>query len=129
MDKGRGFKDTMKRKLLRLQYYLVVMNLHLKNYRSLEKFKVSCYLVLYYLCKIAGGYVLQFGWNTIISNTLSVSEISIWQAFGFYVLLRYLFSVRKPDFKRVEDLYFFVNSQVRSLLFTVVVLWVLSWVL
>ena len=119
----------MKRKLLRLHYYLAVMKLSLKNYYSSEKFKAIYYLFMYYLCKIAGVFVLLFGWNTLVSTTLSVSEISIWQAVSFYVLLRYLFSVREPDFKTVEDFYFFVNSQARSLLFTVVAIWVLSWVL
>lgn len=129
MDKVEGFKTIMKRKLLRLQYYLAVMKLSLKNCHSSEKFKAIYYLVMYYLCKIAGVFVLLFGWNTLVSTTLPVSEISIWQAVGFYVLLRYLSPVREPDFKTVEGFYFFVKSQVRILLFTIVVLWVLSWVL
>ncbi|WP_373110287.1 hypothetical protein [Streptococcus anginosus] len=48
---------------------------------------------------IVSPFLVQYGWNEIITTIIPVSKISIWQALGLYALLTFIF----PDFSNKKE--------------------------
>lgn len=48
---------------------------------------------------IVSPFLVQYGWNEIITTIIPVSKISIWQALGLDALLTFIF----PDFSNKKE--------------------------
>ena len=61
---------------------------------------------------VASPFVVQYGWNEIITTIIPVGKITVWQAFGMDMLLSFIFPVSYKEwyFKNYYMCIFYLAS-------------------
>ena len=60
---------------------------------------------------VASPFVVQYGWNEIITTIVPVGRITVWQAFGMDVLLSFIFPVLSSKKRILRGLFICCKKQ------------------
>ena len=75
---------------------------------------------------VASPFVVQYGWNEIITTIVPVGRITIWQAFGMDVLLSFIFPVLSSKKESYEDYSYAVKSSISKIITCAFFIWIAS---
>ncbi|EFU63410.1 hypothetical protein [Streptococcus oralis] len=75
---------------------------------------------------VASPFVVQYGWNEIITTIVPVGRITVWQAFGMDVLLSFIFPVLSSKKESYEDYSYAVKSSISKIITCAFFIWIAS---
>lgn len=75
---------------------------------------------------VASPFVVQYGWNEIITTIVPVGRITVWQAFGMDVLLSFIFPVFSSKKESYEDYSYAVKSSISKIITCAFFIWIAS---
>lgn len=75
---------------------------------------------------VASPFVVQYGWNEIITTIVPVGRITVWQAFGMDVLLSFIFPVLSSKKESYEDYLYAVKSSISKIITCAFFIWIAS---
>ena len=75
---------------------------------------------------VASPFVVQYGWNEIITTIVPVGRITVWQAFGMDVLLSFIFPVLSSKKESYEDCLYAVKSSISKIITCAFFIWIAS---
>ena len=78
------------------------------------------------LVTIISLFVVQFGWNEIVTTILPVGKISFWQALGMDALLSFIWPVLSSKKESEEDYSYAVKSSISKIITCAFLIWLAS---
>ncbi|HET1753460.1 TPA: hypothetical protein VQQ31_000651 [Streptococcus pneumoniae] len=75
---------------------------------------------------VASPFVVQYGWNEIITTIIPVGKITVWQAFGMDMLLYFIFPVSSSKKISEEDYSYAVKSSISKIITCAFLIWLAS---
>lgn len=75
---------------------------------------------------IASPFVVQFGWNEIVTTIVPVGKISVWQALGLDALLSFIFPFVSSKKESYEDYSRSVTSSISKIVTCALLIWIAS---
>lgn len=75
---------------------------------------------------IASPFVVQYGWNEIITTIIPVGKITVWQAFGMDVLLSFIFPVSSRKKISEEEYLYSIKSSISKIITFAFLIWLAS---
>nr|DAS98187.1 MAG TPA: hypothetical protein [Caudoviricetes sp.] len=78
------------------------------------------------LVTIISPFVVQFGWNEIVTTILPVGKISFWQALGMDALLSFIWPVLSSKKESEEDYSYAVKSSISKIITCAFLIWLAS---
>ena len=75
---------------------------------------------------VASPFVVQYGWNEIITTIIPVGKITVWQAFGMDMLLSFIFPVSSSKKISEEDYSYAVKSSISKIITCAFLIWLAS---
>ena len=71
-------------------------------------------------------FVVQYGWNEIITTIVPVSKITVWQALGMDVLLSFIWPALSSKKESEEDYSYTVKSSISKIITCAFLIWLAS---
>ncbi len=75
---------------------------------------------------VASPFVVQYGWNEIITTIVPVGRITVWQAFGMDMLLSFIFSVSSSKKVSEEEFLYSIKSAISKIITCAFFIWLAS---
>ena len=75
---------------------------------------------------VASPFVVQYGWNEIITTIIPVGKITVWQAFGMDVLLSFIFPVSSRKKISEEEYLYSIKSSISKIIVCAFLIWLAS---
>ena len=75
---------------------------------------------------VVSPFVVQYGWNEIITTIVSVGKITVWQALGMDALLTFIWPVLSSEKKSYEEYSNSVISSISKIITCVFLIWLAS---
>lgn len=75
---------------------------------------------------IASPFVVQYGWNEIITTIVPVGKITVWQAFGMDALLSFIWPVLPSKRESEEHYSYVVKSSISKIITSAFLIWLAS---
>ena len=75
---------------------------------------------------VVSPFVVQYGWNEIITTIVPVGKITVWQALGMDALLTFIWPVLSNEKKSYEDYSNSVISSISKIIVCVFLIWLAS---
>lgn len=75
---------------------------------------------------VVSPFVVQYGWNEIITTIIPVGKITVWQAFGMDMLLYFIFPVSSSKKISEEDYSYAVKSSISKIITCAFLIWLAS---
>lgn len=90
------------------------------------KSKKTCIIIGALFVIIASPFVVQFGWNEVVTTIVPVGKISVWQALGMDALLSFIFPVLSSKKESYEDYSYSVKSGISKIITCSFLIWLAS---
>ena len=90
------------------------------------KTKKKCIIIGALFVIIASPFVVQFGWNEVVTTIVPVGKISVWQALGMDALLSFIFPVLSSKKESYEDYSYSVKSGISKIITCSFLIWLAS---
>lgn len=71
-------------------------------------------------------FVVQYGWNEIITTIVPVGKITVWQALGMDALLSFIWPVLSSKKESEEDYSYAVKSSISKIITCAFLIWLAS---
>ena len=78
------------------------------------------------LVTIVSPFVIQFGWNEIITTIVPVGKITVWQALGMDALLSFIWPVLSSKKESEYDYSYAVKSSISKITTCTFLIWLAS---
>ncbi|KJU93657.1 hypothetical protein [Streptococcus infantis] len=78
------------------------------------------------LVTIISPFVVQFGWNEIVTTIIPVDKITVWQALGMDALLSFIWPVLSSKKESEEDYSYAVKSSISKIITCAFLIWLAS---
>lgn len=75
---------------------------------------------------VVSPFVVQYGWNEIITTIVPVSKITVWQALGMDALLSFIWPVLSSKKESEEDYSYVVKSSISKIITCAFLIWLAS---
>ena len=75
---------------------------------------------------VVSPFVVQYGWNEIITTIVPVGKITVWQALGMDALLTFIWPVLSSEKKSYEEYSNSVISSISKIIACVFLIWLAS---
>lgn len=75
---------------------------------------------------VASPFVVQYGWNEIITTIIPVDKITVWQAFGLDILLSFIWPVLSSKKESEEDYSNAVKGSISKVITSAFLIWLAS---
>lgn len=75
---------------------------------------------------VASPFVVQYGWNEIITTIVPVGRITVWQAFGMDMLLSFIFPVSSNKKVSEEEFLYSIKSGISKIITCAFFIWLAS---
>ena len=75
---------------------------------------------------VVSPFVVQYGWNEIITTIVPVGRITVWQAFGMDMLLSFIFPVSPSKKVSEEDFLYSIKSGISKIITCAFFIWLAS---
>lgn len=75
---------------------------------------------------VVSPFVVQYGWNEIITTIVPVSKITVWQAFGMDMLLSFIFPVSPSKKVSEEEFLYSIKSGISKIITCAFFIWLAS---
>lgn len=75
---------------------------------------------------VVSPFVVQYGWNEIITTIVPVGKITVWQVLGMDALLTFIWPVLSSEKKSYEDYSNSVISSISKIIACVFLIWLAS---
>lgn len=75
---------------------------------------------------VVSPFVVQYGWNEIITTLVPVGRITVWQAFGMDMLLSFIFPVSPSKKVSEEDFLYSIKSGISKIITCAFFIWLAS---
>lgn len=75
---------------------------------------------------VASPFVVQYGWNEIITTIIPVGKITFWQAFGMDILLSFIFPVLTSKKESEEEFLNALKKSISRIITSAFLLWLAS---
>ncbi len=75
---------------------------------------------------VVSPFVVQYGWNEIITTIVPVSKITVWQALGMDALLSFIFSVSPSKKVSEEEFLYSIKSGISKIITCAFFIWLAS---
>lgn len=75
---------------------------------------------------VVSPFVVQYGWNEIITTIAPVGKITVWQALGMDALLTFIWPVLSSEKKSYEEYSNSVISSISKIIACVFLIWLAS---
>ena len=76
---------------------------------------------------IVSPFVVQYGWNEIITTIVPVSKITVWQALGMDALLSFIFpALSSKKESEEEDYSYAIKSNISKIITCALFIWIAS---
>ena len=95
---------------------------YLKKNEQLTKDSIGdCAVVI-----VVSPFVVQYGWNEIITTIVPVGKITVWQALGMDALLSFIWPVLSSKKESEEDYSYEVKSSISKIITCAFLIWLAS---
>ena len=75
---------------------------------------------------VVSPFVIQYGWNEIITTIVPVGKITVWQAFGMDMLLSFIFPVSPNKKVSEEEFLYSIKSGISKIITCAFFIWLAS---
>mgnify|MGYP000850733559 FL=1 len=75
---------------------------------------------------VVSPFVVQYGWNEIITTIVPVGRITVWQAFGMDMLLSFISPVSPSKKVSEEDFLYSIKSGISKIITCAFFIWLAS---
>ena len=75
---------------------------------------------------VVSPFVVQYGWNEIITTIVPVGKITVWQALGMDALLSFIWPVLSSKKESEEDFSYAVKSSISKIITCAFLIWLAS---
>ncbi|CAG5219053.1 phage membrane protein [Streptococcus pneumoniae] len=75
---------------------------------------------------VVSPFVVQYGWNEIITTIVPVGKITVWQALGMDTLLSFIWPVLSSKKESEEDYSYAVKSSISKIITCAFLIWLAS---
>ena len=75
---------------------------------------------------VVSPFVVQYGWNEIITTIVPVGRITVWQAFGMDMLLSFIFPVSPSKKVSEEEFLYSIKSGISKIITCAFFIWLAS---
>ena len=75
---------------------------------------------------VVSPFVVQYGWNEIITTIVPVGRITVWQAFGIDMLLSFIFPVSPSKKVSEEEFLYSIKSGISKIITCAFFIWLAS---
>ena len=75
---------------------------------------------------VVSPFVVQYGWNEIITTIVPVGKITVWQALGMDALLSFIWPVLSSKKESEEDYSYAVKSSISKIITCAFLIWLAS---
>ncbi|VLD89134.1 phage membrane protein [Streptococcus pneumoniae] len=75
---------------------------------------------------VVSPFVVQYGWNEIITTIVPVGKITVWQALGMDALLSFIWLVLSSKKESEEDYSYAVKSSISKIITCAFLIWLAS---
>ncbi|HIH3015278.1 TPA: hypothetical protein ACYQGA_000833 [Streptococcus pneumoniae] len=75
---------------------------------------------------VVSPFVVQYGWNEIITTIVPVGKITVWQALGMDALLSFIWPVLSSKKESEEDYLYAVKSSISKIITCAFLIWLAS---
>ena len=75
---------------------------------------------------VASPFVVQYGWNEIITTIVPVGRITVWQAFGMDMLLSFIFPMSPSKKVSEEEFLYSIKSGISKIITYAFFIWLAS---
>lgn len=75
---------------------------------------------------VVSPFVIQYGWNEIITTIVPVGKITVWQALGMNALLSFIWPVLSSKKESEEDYSYAVKSSISKIITCAFLIWLAS---
>lgn len=75
---------------------------------------------------VVSPFVVQYGWNEIITTIIPVGKITVWQAFGMDMLLSFIFPVSSSKKVSEEEFLYSIKSGISKIITCAFFIWLAS---
>ena len=75
---------------------------------------------------VASPFVVQYGWNEIITTIVPVGRITVWQDFGMDMLLSFIFPVSSSKKISEEEFLYSIKSSISKIITCAFLIWLAS---
>ena len=75
---------------------------------------------------VASPFVVQYGWNEIITTIVPVGRITVWQAFGMDMLLSFIFPVSSSKKISEEEFLYSIKRGISKIITCAFLIWLAS---
>nr|DAS36608.1 MAG TPA: hypothetical protein [Caudoviricetes sp.] len=75
---------------------------------------------------VVSPFVVQYGWNEIITTIVPVGKITVWQAFGMDMLLSFIFPVSPNKKVSEEEFLYSIKSGISKIITCAFFIWLAS---
>ena len=75
---------------------------------------------------VVSPFVVQYGWNEIITTIVPVGKITVWQALGMDALLSFIWPVLSSKKESYEDYSYAVKSSISKIVTCALLIWIAS---
>ena len=75
---------------------------------------------------VSSPFVVQYGWNEIITKIVPVGRITVWQAFGMDMLLSFIFPVSSNKKVSEEEFLYSIKSGISKIITCAFFIWLAS---
>ena len=75
---------------------------------------------------VASPFVIQYGWNEIITTIIPVGKITVWQAFGMDTLLSFIWPVLSKKIESEEEFSNNIKNSISKIITSAFLIWLAS---
>lgn len=75
---------------------------------------------------VISPFVVQYGWNEIVTTIVPVGKITVWQALGMDALLSFIFPALSSKKESEEDYSYAVKNSISKIITCALLIWIAS---
>ncbi|CZD08103.1 hypothetical protein RLA26_00525 [Streptococcus pneumoniae] len=98
----------------------------LSSKRRIYKMKRLGIIIRAVFVIVVSPFVVQYGWNEIITTIVPVGKITVWQALGMDALLSFIWPVLSSKKESEEDYSYAVKSSISKIITCAFLIWLAS---
>lgn len=98
----------------------------LSSKRRIHKMKRLGIIIGAVFVIVVSPFVVQYGWNEIITTIVPVGKITVWQALGMDALLSFIWPVLSSKKESEEDYSYAVKSSISKIITCAFLIWLAS---
>ncbi|CVO12444.1 hypothetical protein [Streptococcus pneumoniae] len=98
----------------------------LSSKRRIYKMKILGIIIGAVFVIVVSPFVVQYGWNEIITTIVPVGKITVWQALGMDALLSFIWPVLSSKKESEEDYSYAVKSSISKIITCAFLIWLAS---